>query len=431
MTRICSGQVPLIGAVALVLALMTPQLAPSVQASPLDLFGVGGRSPAMAGTGVADTSTYEAAFLNPAGLADAAGKYLTFGAMSGQLMLYRDDRRVRTDRPTGIVIGGAFRLPLGGVMTDRVGFGFGFHVPTAAVNRSRHPLPGVPVHVLLENRAQTVSLQAAFGARITERLQIGAGILALAQLRGTIDVTTDASGRFTSFSEQQMIGRMSVVAGARYLLPEKGLTLGAAFRDVSRSDYDITVTNELGEALPVSIPTVNLAGASQYSPLTAALEVGWRVNGRMALNGQLAYQRWSAYAQPTTQPVEGKPELPEHGFTDIVIPKVAVEWRALDGTTKMDVRGGYQFFLSPAPEMDGKLSLMDNHRHIISAGLGLAWPDTGWPVRIDLWTQTHVLMPRIHQKDPALFEPDEELPFDTMDTSGAVLAGGLTMELKL
>ena len=64
MTRICSGQVPLIGAAALVFVLA----APPAQASPLDLFGVGGRSPAMAGTGVADTSSYEAAFLNPAGV---------------------------------------------------------------------------------------------------------------------------------------------------------------------------------------------------------------------------------------------------------------------------------------------------------------------------------------------------------------------------
>lgn len=418
-------------AVAPVLAVALGAAPTAAVASPLDLFGVGARSPAMAGTGVADAVRYDAAFLNPAGLAEVSGKFLTLGAMSGDLHLYRNDARADTDLLTGLVIGGALRIPLGGAMKDRLGVGFGFHIPTAAVNRTRHPLPGVPVHVLLETRAQTVSLQAAFGVKVTERLELGAGMLALAELRGQIDVTTDASGRFTSFSEQQMLGRLSLVAGARYLLPERNLRLGLTYRGVSRSDYDIVVTNELDEALPVSIPTVKLAGASQYDPLTVALEASWQAGARVTVNGQLAYQRWSAYAQPTTQPVEGKPELPEHGFTDIVIPKLAVEWRPLLGRTQLDVRGGYQFFYSPAPEMDGLLSLLDNHRHILSSGLGMSWPDTSWPVRIELWTQVHVLQPRTHSKDPALFADGEELPFDTMDTSGAILAGGLLMELQL
>ena len=418
--------------IALVLGLAS-LLHPGAEAwaSPVDLFGVGGRSPALAGTGVADANDFDNAFLNPAGLADVDGKHITMGTISGDLFLYRNDARTDTDRITGIIIGGALRLPMGGVMRDRLGIGFGFQIPTAAINRARHPLPGVPVHVLLENRTQVVSIQAALGARILDNLQVGFGMMALAELRGTIDVTTDAAGRFTSFSEQQMIARIAPVVGVRYLLPDQGLSLGAVVRGVSRSDYDILVSNELGDILPVSIPTVRLAGASQYTPLTAALEARWAASDRLALSGQLAYQRWSAYAQPTTNPVPGGDPLPDHGFSDTVIPRLSVEWRPSLGKTELAVRGGYAFSLSPAPEMDGQQSLLDNHRHIVSSGLGLSWPGTSIPIKVDVWMQLHQLMPRTHEKDPTLFDPGQELPFDTMDTSGRILVGGLTMGVEI
>lgn len=404
---------------------------PTAQASPLDLFGVGARSPGLAGTGAARTTDYDAAWLNPAGLADTAGKRLTLGMLMGDLLLYRDDARVDTATIAGIIIGGALRLPMGGSMRDRLGLGFGFQVPTQAINRVRHPLPGVPIHAILEQRSHVVSVQAAFGVRITDRFRLGIGMLALAELRGGIDVTTDAAGRFTSFSEQQLIARIAPIVGTRLLLPEHGLKLAAVFRGVSRSDYDLIVQNDLADSLPLTIPAVHLRGASQYDPLTVAVEVDWELRPDVSLSGQLAYQRWSAYVLPVSNPIIDGPPLPAHGFHDIVVPRASVEWRANIGNTQLDVRGGYSFFWSPAPEMDGLQSLLDNHRHIVSSGLGIAWPDTGWPVRLDIWAQFHALMPRTHEKDPANFGPDEPLPFDVMDTSGAIAIGGLTLGVEL
>ena len=54
--------------------------ASTATASPLDLFGFGGRSPGMAGTGVALSTGYDSVYLNPAGLADVCCKRLTLGA---------------------------------------------------------------------------------------------------------------------------------------------------------------------------------------------------------------------------------------------------------------------------------------------------------------------------------------------------------------
>jgi hypothetical protein len=372
-------------------------------------------------------------YLNPAGLADTPGKRITLGTMAGELDLHVDDTRAGTDPISGLIIGGAVRMPLGGALRDRVGLGLGFHIPFATINRARQPLPGVPVYALLENRSFVVSIQGAVGVKLGERWRVGAGVLALAELHGSIDVTTDAAGRFTTTSEQQLVTRAAPIAGARYLVPERDLSLGLTFRAPSRSDYDIVVTNDLDQSLPLSLPTVRIAGAAQYDPLTVAMEAGWQWRPTLALHMQIAYQRWSAYPQPTLVPVEGRPALEPPGFHDIAVPRVAAEWirgRVMGGGT-LSVRGGYSFIYSPAPEMDGQQSLLDNHRHLMSAGLGMAWPGTRLPVHIDAWAQVHALMPRTHTKDPQRFEPDDELPFDSIDTHGRIVVGGVTMGVDL
>lgn len=408
---------------------------PAGHASPLDLFGFGGRSPAMAGTGGATTTGYDAVYLNPAGLADTVGKHITVGTMGGEMFLRRDDgrrdTRVDTDTISGLIIGGALALPLGGRLRDRVGVGLGFHVPFTAINRARQPLPGVPVHALLESRTHVVAAQGAVGLTITERWRVGLGVLALAELSGSIDVTADGAGRFTTVSEQQLVTRLAPILGVRYLLPERRLKVGLTVRSVSRSDYDIVVTNDLGSALPLTIPTVRIAGVSQYDPFTVALEGAWAWRENLELTAQLAYQRWSAYPAPTANPIEIRPPTPSPGFHDTVMPRLAAEWRTHRGATRLAARLGYAFFWSPAPEMDGRQSLLDNHRNIVTAGFGLAWPETQLPFSIDGWAQVHSLVPRTHTKDPALFAPDEPLPFDSLRARGAVVVAGLTVGVSL
>ena len=62
---------------------------------------------------------------------------------------------------------------------------------------------------------------------------------------------------------------------------------------------------------------------------------------------------------------------------------------------------------------------------------GLTWHGGSWPINIDLWGQFHALMPRTHTKDPAAFDPDEMLPFDSIRASGRILVGGLSMGVAL
>lgn len=414
------------GAVSLLLLCVASPAA----ASPLELFGFGGRSPGLAGAGVASSDGYDAVFLNPGGLGLVRHKRATIGAMYGDFALALDGVDTGTEPASGLVIGGAVPMPLGGIARDRVGLGFGFHIPTVAINRVRAPFPGEPTYSLLESRSHVIGLQVAVGVRLTPRWSAGVGVNALAVLRGGIDVTTDGSGRFTTQSEQRLLTRFAPIAGARWAWRDD-VDVGAVVRAPSRSDYDIAVTSDLSDVLPLELPAIRIAGAAQYDPLTVAVEAAWRWRPGLTFTGHLAWAHWSGFPLPTQNPVSGTPAQEAPGFHDTAVPRIAVEYvrPALGGS--LAARGGYAFMWSPAPEQTGRQSLLDNHRHLIAGGLGLAWPGRTVPLHLDAWVQLHALQPRRHAKDAGRFLPGEMAPFDVVDTGGHIVVGGLTLGVDL
>ncbi len=405
------------GAVALLLVCAAHPAA----ASPLELFGFGGRSPGLAGAGVASSEGYDAVFLNPGGLGLVKQKRATIGFMAGDFAIDLDGADTGTEAASGLVIGGAVPIPLGGVARDRVGLGFGFHIPTVAINRARAPFPGEPNFALLESRSHVIGLMFSLGVRVRERWSVGFGVNALAVLRGGIAVTTDGSGRFTTQSEQRLLTRFSPIVGARWAWRDD-VDLGIVGRAPSRSDYDIAVTSDLSDVLPLDLPEIRIAGAAQYDPLTVALEAAWRWRPDVTLTGHLAWAHWSGFPLPTQNPVSGNPPQEEPGFHDTPVPRLAVEYdrAALGG--RLVARGGYAFIMSPAPEQRGEQTLLDNHRHVVSGGLGLAWPGRTVPLHVDAWVQLHALQPRTHTKD---------LPVQVIETGGHIVVGGLTVGVDL
>jgi hypothetical protein len=110
--------------------------------------------------------------------------------------------------------------------------------------------------VLLESRAFVVGLLVA-RRREGHAALVGrpVGVNALAVLRGAIDVTIDGAGRITTQSEQRLLTRFAPIVGARWR-PARRPTSALVVRAPSRSDYDITVTNDLGDALPLTLPLI-------------------------------------------------------------------------------------------------------------------------------------------------------------------------------
>jgi long-chain fatty acid transport protein len=392
--------------------LVAPSLA---HASPLQMFGIGGDSPARGGTGGADATGFEAVYLNPAGLAEIPRKRFTLGTLFGTFQLDGVERTV--DAAVGVTIGIALPVPFGGSWKDRVGFGMGFYFPTERLNKARAPMPGTPFYALLENRAQTVGLTLGVGVRLNERWLLGVSVLALAALEGHIHVAADPSGRFTSTSEEQLVAGYAPILGTRWRVSSAWST-GLTLRGESKSAYDILVTNELGEVLPVTLPELRFAGVAQYDPLTVSADLAWRPSPSWLVTAQLGWEDWSRYPLPTENPVVGMPPQAPTGYHDVVVPRVGAEWKQ----GGLSLRGGYFFAWSPAPEMTGMQALLDNDRHVFTLGAGLAAPGAKLPVYLDAWFQVHALVPREHDR-----------PGDQPDvrTSGAIYVGGLSVGIDL
>lgn len=396
-----------------VLALVA--LESAADASPLELFGFGGRSPGLAGTGVASTTGFESVYLNPAGLARVARKRATSGFLLGDFTLSLNGDDTGTDLAKGVIFGGEVPIPFGGPWKDRVGLGFGLYVPGKSINRARQPFPGEPIYILLENRSHVIALQFAVGAKIDDKLDVGAGVITLAELDGQIHVSTDAAGRFTTQSEQRLRTRFAPVIGGRYQLRE-GLDLGGVLRWESRSDYDIQVTTDIGDVVPIQLPPIQIAGTAQYDPLTIAVEAAWRPQPDLLVSGQLQWQHWSRFGLPTLNPTAGTPPQEEPNFHDTVVPRVSAE---LGFAKHFLARAGATFLMSPAPEATGRQSFLDNHRLVGTLGLGAHLG----VVHVDAYAQLHQLVPRTHDKAAPSME--------VYDTGGRVVVGGLTVGLDL
>jgi len=259
------------------------------------------------------------------------------------------------------------------------------------INRARTPFPDEPRLALLDTRTQVVSIVAAAGVRITDRISIGGGVLALAALVGEIRIAPDAGGRIGTVSEQQLVIDYAPIVGARVAVT-RALRIGATFRGESRSEYDIVITNRLGARLPLEIPTLRIAGVSQFDPMQLALEAAWRPRPQLALAVGATWKHWSAFPQPAMNATRGAPPLPAPDYHDTVVPRIAVEYvGAPRRTIDLAARAGYFFEWSPAPAAKPEHTLLDADRHVVTAGGGLVWHGPAGALAVDLFAQWHQL----------------------------------------
>ena len=188
------------------LSLVLASLSPSSAAASLpELFGLGGRVSAMANTGAAYATGFDAAYANPAGLWQS-GRQLTLGTVYGGYGLSLrspQDGNISPhviDPTAGLIIGGSFTLPLGGVLKDRIGTALALYTPFGLINRAQDPFPDVPRAPVLDGRSQVVSVLLGAGVRLPGGFSVGGGALALAALVGTITITPDGSGRIVNIA---------------------------------------------------------------------------------------------------------------------------------------------------------------------------------------------------------------------------------------
>ncbi len=374
-----------------VIAALVALLCASSGASEPERIGFGIRSSGLAGTGAATADDYEATYANPAGLAWARHRRLTLGYVMGEFDLALDGASRSMEGTYGILLGADLPLPLGGPLQDRLALGLGFYLPTGVINRARAPLPDKPWLPLLDSTTQTVSVMVSGALRLTDRLGIGGGVLALAALEGVIRLQADAAGHTTSQSEQQLITDFSPILGARLDLTS-ALHLGATFRGASQSRYHTVIEGKLGNSVPFALPAFSIQGTSQYDPLQALLESAYQ-RGHWLFAAQLTYKHWSAYVHPNQPATAGATPPPPPEFHDTVVPRAALEWQHDGKRVHWRARGGYFFEWSPTPDAGPTRTLIDASQHVIALGGELNVESRHAPFRVELFFQWHQLQP--------------------------------------
>lgn len=368
-------------------------LARPAAASEPEIAGAGTRSAALAGAGTSFSDDYEAVYANPAGLAFARARRLGVGFVAARYQLQLDGAPRPVDDTNGLYIGAQLPMPFGGALADRVVLGLLLYIPLNVVNRAQSAFPDQPSLAVLENRTQTVSVMMAAGVRLHRTLSIGAGALALAALVGEIDLAADATGHFTTRSNEQLIASYAPLAGVRFE-PGRGVRLGLVLRGESVARYDLAVKSDLASLLKLfNLPTLRFAGLAQYDPLQLAFEASWEPAPAWLVAAGLTYSRWSTFPVPAewaTPPPAGTPLPLPPDFHDTITPRAAVEWRTQQGLLKTAVRLGYAFVQSPAPTGKDRVQL-DAHRHVAALGLDLSVDSPRAPLHFSGFWQWHQL----------------------------------------
>jgi long-chain fatty acid transport protein len=411
-------------------------------ASPEDLFGYGAESPAMAGTGTATSSDFEAAYTNPALLSRIRRPRLALGVLGANFdeVAVGDGLpgRIEDRSARGLDIGADLPIPFGGVLKDRVSGALAFYTPSEVIVRGRILYPETPQFPLLSDRAQCVAIRMGVGVDIGHGVRIGGGFAALAEIVGTVVVATDAAGKVGTQIDDQLIATYAPTLGASYehalrLFGEDGtVRVGGVFRGALAARFSVTI--DATKLSSIAIPVFDIAGLAQYDPLQAGLEVAWE-NSKWKLAIGATWKHWSDYPGPL-EPTLPDLDVPKPDYSDTVVPRVGVERSfPLSRSAKLHVRGGYFFEPTPvgahlpssqAYDIPSQTLVtvptryFDADRHVFTAGLGVSLEK---PLRLDVdaFAQAHVLAPRTMTLDAG--EPDGST--STANVSGSIVVTGI------
>lgn len=375
----------------------TVALGGSAHANPADVFGFGSRAAALGGAATALAVDGSANYYNPAGLARGDALRIDVGYQGGKPWLTLDGNDIGTDATHGLAV--AIAAP-GTLFGLRVAFGAALFLPDDRVTRSRSLAYAQPRFVHYDNRTQRIYLAANVAVALPGRVYLGGGLAFMARTEGVVSLTGTIALQDTE--ERSVLASAVGVDLLAVRYPQAGiaweatrwLTLGASYRGkfLLRIDEGFAIRGDVGN--PGVTPVVD-DGVLEARTVSADLFQPWqltagawaRLTRRLGLGVDLTFARWSEFESPASTvtvhldlgprlnplvPVAPPRVYPAPGFHDILVPRLGAEWRALDGDwVLLDVRGGYSYEPTPAPEQVGESNYADADKHTVSLGAGL------------------------------------------------------------
>ena len=382
---------------SLLVASVTLVFASHAYANPLDAFGFGARGLSLSGAMTANATDFSANYYNPAGLAAENDLRIEMGYIYVDPSMQLNDADMDVDRNYGVQ--GGVLLP-GRVFDRNISFSFGIHLPAERISRIRALPQRQPRWVLYDNRPQRLVITTSLAFEIVDDLFIGAGLTYLSDTGGVMEM--DGLVALQDAEETAFFSGVDVdLASVRY--PSAGLLFtpgnwrfGLAFRDEFFLGLDLTVevAGDVGGVVAGGPPLVEGASflvrtqsTNLFSPRQLAFGATYETERWMGTL-DLTWAQWSRFPAPAASididldlgvlefAVPPSDEVLDPGFGDIIIPRVGVEYLAVDNERfGLTLRGGATVEPSPAVRQREDLNYVDTLKVGGSAGIGLRFSE--------------------------------------------------------
>lgn len=410
--------------------LLAASFATTARANPADTFGFGARSTALGGAVVSDVEDFSANYYNPAGLARGHRIRVEAGYLFARPLLRINGRDTGVDDIGAMTAGLVVPAQFG---SHHFALGLGLHLNDERISRTRSLPASQPRWEMYDNRPHKVYLSANLAWSPVEWLRIGAGIAFMATSKTNLYVEGEVPVLAPETMSNVRHSLRADLLSIRYpgvgiqIEPNKQWSFGLVYRGEFKLGLDLDATVRaritLGE---LSVPAFfHLVTESVNSFLPQQLSLGgaWRPIPSVRVSAEVTWVDWSAYETSiafsditldlTIPPefsafisdvgtISGSTPIPAH-FRDRFVPRVGVEWRALDlPWMKFDVRGGYFYESTPIPTQSALTNFIDTDRHAFSLGIGTSFtelePIINGSVFIDVTAQASYLVTRNYVK---------------------------------
>ncbi len=404
------------------------------RANPLDTYGFGPRVMAMGGAGTAAATDVDAAYYNPAAATRVGLFSLTLGSLYGDDRLEVNGQGARLEGTSLLQLGLSSPIPGEGAMRRRLFVTVAATLPTSGIFDVRLPDDEALTFPFWGARNRRLALLGTAAVRVTDWLSVGGGASLMATVDSAVDVAL--TGGQSDNSVGVRIGyQLSPVAGL-LVEPWPWVALGVTYRGQQNMPLRLPVDVEVLDG--VAPVYASIYGVAFDTPDEVAVGVQVRpwpgAPRRLVLAGDVTWSHYAAtrYASPDVQVREASGDvLRESRATPVSLLdtwsiRFGGEWAALPW---LQLRAGWGWVPSPVPAQTGATNLLDAHRQVLSAGVGLYIPESSlWSgaraLRVDLYGQLHLLSDRTAEKVEFLPEnpgfPSVSLRGFTWSAGGAV-----------
>lgn len=287
----------------------------------------------------------------------------------------------------------------------------------------------------LADQTARVGSNIALSYRITDWLSVGVGIRILFDVVAYTTATILATGMGVDSETGAEVVDLDVRLGEDVsVFGRVAPTLGVQIAPIDRLRIGLTWRGETGiedfgwtrvEYAP-AVGTIGFVHrfAHHLEPHRVALGLSAQPHDRVRLAADLVWSNWSTARTPEAV------RLMDGRFGDTWTPAVGIE---ADVHEHVRVSGGYRFARAAFDNFDGPTNLLDNDRHVVSAGAELRFDDLGvdgaFGMRVRAAGRLAVLVEREETKDFRRFPDDVAL--ETNPGYPGYTHGGLVPSLAL